>query len=76
MVRLACVCLRTAARLQLLICWPAEPTFLAQLHGKHLGDTSCTGTCNPIATTFSYRSFMRTSDGKKMQKDTNGSLRA
>ena len=52
MVRLACVCLRTTARLQLLICWPAEPTFLAQLHGKHLGDTSCTGTCNPIPRPF------------------------
>ena len=63
-VGLACVCLRTTARVQLLICWPAEPTFLAQLHGKHLGDTSCTGTCIFLDL---FRSFMRTSDGIKIQ---------
>ena len=64
MVRLACVCLRTTARLQLLICWPAEPTFLAQLHGKHLGDTSCT--C-PIPWPFPIDLLWELTDGKKIQ---------
>ena len=72
MVRLACVCLRTTARLQLLICWAAEPTFLAQLHGKHLGDTSCTGTCNPIPRPFPLDLLWELPMAKRYKRFTEG----